>query len=61
MSGRIQNLLQTLGPSGHVDDFARRNLPPPEQWPELLLDRPEFQYPEYLNVAVELIADGIRS
>ena len=43
-----------LGPSGHVDDFARRNLPPPEQWPELLLDRPEFQYPDYLNAAVEL-------
>src|SRR4030088_460101 len=50
MSGRVQN----LGPSGHVDDFTRRNLPPCEQWPELLLDRPEFQYPEYLNVAVEL-------
>src|SRR6195952_3179034 len=44
----------TLGPSGHVDDFARRNLPPFEQWPELLLERPEFQYPEYLNAAVEL-------
>ncbi len=43
-----------LGPSGHVDDFARRNLPPSEQWPELVLDRPEFQYPEYLNAAVEL-------
>ena len=43
-----------LGPSGHVDDFARRNLPPSEQWPDLLLDRPEFQYPEYLNAAVEL-------
>ena len=50
MSGRILN----LGPSGHVDDFSRRTLPPPEQWPELLLDRPEFQYPEYLNAAVEL-------
>jgi 2-aminobenzoate-CoA ligase len=45
---------RTLGPSGHIDDFARRNLPPPEQWPDLLLDRPEFQYPEYLNAAVEL-------
>ncbi|MEN3347731.1 MAG: 2-aminobenzoate-CoA ligase [Bradyrhizobium sp.] len=43
-----------LGPSGHVDDFARRNLPPPELWPKLLLDRPEFQYPDYLNAAVEL-------
>ncbi|MBR0868843.1 AMP-binding protein [Bradyrhizobium tropiciagri] len=43
-----------LGPSGHVDDFARRNLPPPHQWPKLLLDRPEFQYPDYLNAGVEL-------
>src|SRR6201984_3019499 len=50
MSGRIPN----LGPSGHVDDFTRRNLPPFEQWPALLLDRGEFQYPEYLNAAVEL-------
>jgi 2-aminobenzoate-CoA ligase len=44
----------TLGPSGHVDDFARRNLPPFSQWPELILDRPEFQYPDYLNAGVEL-------
>ena len=51
MSGRISLL---LGPSGHVDDFTRRNLPPFELWPELLLDRAEFQYPEYLNAAVEL-------
>jgi 2-aminobenzoate-CoA ligase len=51
MSGRISLF---LGPSGHVDDFTRRNLPPPELWPELLLDRAEFQYPEYLNAAVEL-------
>src|SRR6202790_1802014 len=65
MSGGVQNLgiqslgiqnlgIQNLGPSGHVDDFARRNLPPAHAWPELLLDRPEFQYPEYLNAAVEL-------
>jgi 2-aminobenzoate-CoA ligase len=27
MSGKTPK----LGPSGHVDDFARRNLPPPEQ------------------------------
>src|SRR5438128_1784334 len=50
MSGQIPN----LGPSGHVDDFARRNLPPSGQWPELRLERPEFQYGEYLNVGVEL-------
>ncbi|SHN82089.1 benzoate-CoA ligase family protein [Bradyrhizobium erythrophlei] len=51
MSGRIS---ASLGPSGHVDDFARRNLPPSGLWPELLLDRSEFQYPEYLNAGVEL-------
>ena len=50
MSGGIES----LGPSGHVDDFARRNLPPSELWPELRLDRTEFQYPDYLNVGVEL-------
>src|SRR6266581_2307874 len=55
MSGGISSLdVLNLGPSGHVDDFARRNLPPSEQWPEMRLDRPEFQYPEYLNAGVEL-------
>ncbi len=43
-----------LGPSAHIDTFARDNLPPFDQWPELLLDRPEFQYLDYLNAAVEL-------
>ncbi len=43
-----------LGPSAHVDTFARDHLPPRELWPELLLDRPEFQYPDFLNAAVEL-------
>jgi len=41
-----------LGPSGHVDTFSRDNLPPADQWPELLLDG--FDYPEHLNAAVEL-------
>ncbi len=54
MSGGIPGPGRPLGPTGHVDDFARRNLPPSEQWPELVLDRPEFQYPDYLNAAVEL-------
>lgn len=47
-------LVPSLGPSAHVDTFTRDNLPPFEQWPDLLLDRPEFQYPAYLNAAVEL-------
>lgn len=41
-----------LGPSAHVDSFARDNLPPFDQWPDINLDG--FDYPEYLNCAVEL-------
>jgi 2-aminobenzoate-CoA ligase len=43
-----------LGPSAHLDTFTRDHLPPADRWPDLLLDRPEFQYPDYLNAAVEL-------
>lgn len=43
-----------LGPSAHEDTFARDNLPAAEEWPDFLLDLPQFQYPEYLNAAVEL-------
>jgi 2-aminobenzoate-CoA ligase len=43
-----------LAPSAHVDTFARDNLPPFDQWPDLILERPEFKYPEQLNIAVEL-------
>ena len=46
--------IASLGPSAHVDTFARDNLPPFDQWPALILERPEFQYPEQLNIAVEL-------
>ena len=41
-----------LGPSGHSDTFTRRHLPPPDQWPDLILDG--FDYPLWLNAAVEL-------
>ncbi len=41
-----------LLPSAHTDTFARDNLPPFNQWPDLLLDG--FDYPEKLNAAVEL-------
>ena len=42
----------TLGPSAHVDTYTRDHLPPADQWPDLLLDG--FDYPDYLNVGVEL-------
>ncbi|MBW8636067.1 AMP-binding protein [Hoeflea sp. WL0058] len=41
-----------LGPSAHLDTFARDNLPPFDEWPDLLLD--DFPYPEYLNAGVEM-------
>ena len=41
-----------LGPSAHVDTFTRDNLPPEEMQPDFLLDG--FDYPERLNVGVEL-------
>lgn len=41
-----------LKSSGHIDTFARDQLPPRDQWPDLLLDG--FDYPDQLNVAVEL-------
>ncbi|MGI9499016.1 MAG: AMP-binding protein [Geminicoccaceae bacterium] len=43
-----------LGPSVHVDTFSRDHLPPADEWPDLLLDEPVFQYPDYVNVASEL-------
>ncbi|MZR11465.1 AMP-binding protein [Maritimibacter sp. DP07] len=41
-----------LGPSAHVDTFTRDNLPPLDQWPDFLLDG--FDYPDHINVGVEL-------
>lgn len=41
-----------LGPTAHEDGFARASLPPPEAWPDFLLDG--FDYPERINAAVEL-------
>ena len=41
-----------LRPSAHTDTFTRDNLPAPDTWPDLLLDG--FDYPDRLNIAVEL-------
>ncbi|MEO0387234.1 MAG: benzoate-CoA ligase family protein [Pseudomonadota bacterium] len=41
-----------LGPTAHVDSFARNNLPPAEAWPDFLLDG--FDYPERINAGREL-------
>ena len=41
-----------LGPTAHADSFARDNLPPFSEWPEIHLDG--FEYPEWLNAGFEL-------
>ncbi|KMW58257.1 Acyl-coenzyme A synthetase/AMP-(fatty) acid ligase [Candidatus Rhodobacter oscarellae] len=40
-----------LRPSAHTDGFARDNLPPGDQWPDL---PQRFDYPDRLNAGVEL-------
>ena len=47
-----------LLPSAHIDTFARDNLPAARDWPVLLRERPEFQYPDRLNAGFEL-TDGM--
>ena len=46
---------QTLLPSSHADTYSRDHLPPADQWPVFMFDRPEVQYPELLNVTHELV------
>ena len=46
-------------PSAHVDTFARDNLPPADQWPALLYELPELDYPDQLNAASALLDRGL--
>ncbi len=41
--------------TAYADSFARDNLPPRFQWPELLFDLPELKYPARMNCAAELL------
>ncbi len=41
--------------TAYLDTFANDNLPPREQWPELLFDLDELAYPERINCAAELL------
>jgi 2-aminobenzoate-CoA ligase len=44
-----------MASTAHLDTFARDNLPPRSEWPELIFERPELDYPERLNCASELL------
>lgn len=41
-----------LGPTAHLDTFARDHLPPSDQWPDFLLDH--FAYPDHINSGYQL-------
>lgn len=41
--------------SGHLDSFARDNLPAPELWPQIDLAKAGLAYPERLNAVTELV------
>ena len=49
--------MTTLEPTGHIDTFARENLPAPSLWPEMdYTVLPELAaYPRRINVAAELL------
>ena len=46
-------------PSAHFDQFARQHLPPFDQWPDLVFDLPELQYPARLNCVAELLDKAV--
>jgi 2-aminobenzoate-CoA ligase len=37
------------------DRFVHDRLPPRSQWPQMLYERPEFQFPDRLNLVEELL------
>ncbi len=48
-----------LSPSAHTDTYCRDNLPPPDQWPDLLFTLPGLRYPERLNCAEVLLDQAV--
>lgn len=47
--------------TAHIDTFVRDNLPPKSQWPELIFELPELQYPARVNCATELLDSMVAS
>jgi 2-aminobenzoate-CoA ligase len=41
--------------TGHIDTFARDNLPPRAQWPEFRFDLPELRYGDRLNCVTKFL------
>ncbi|OGA22161.1 MAG: 2-aminobenzoate-CoA ligase [Betaproteobacteria bacterium RIFCSPLOWO2_02_FULL_65_24] len=47
--------------TGHIDSFARDNLPPREQWPDLVFDLPELRFPAQVNCGAALLDSVVAS
>ncbi|MEW6687590.1 MAG: AMP-binding protein [Pseudomonadota bacterium] len=47
--------------TAHRDRFARDNLPPRSQWPELRFELPELRYPARMNCAAVLLDDWVHA
>ena len=45
--------------TAHVDTFALDNLPPRRDWPEMIFELPELEYPARMNCAVELLEGAL--
>ena len=45
--------------TAHRDTFARDHLPPQTEWPEFIFELPEFDFPERLNCATQLLDRAI--
>lgn len=45
--------------SAQTDRFVHDRLPPPEQWPQLVFDLPELQFPPRLNITRRLLDDAV--
>jgi 2-aminobenzoate-CoA ligase len=52
-------VIHVSSPTAFVDTFVIDRLPSADQWPDLVFDLPELQYPERLNAAVELLDKAV--
>jgi len=50
-----------MGTSAHIDRFVHDHLPPQDQQPDFLFDRPELVWPERLNAAAELLRRALEA
>jgi 2-aminobenzoate-CoA ligase len=48
-----------MSDTGHVDTFARDNLPPRDQWADYSCELPEFRFPAQVNCASALLDDRV--